>query len=367
MMPAASVLRFMTVPLKTAPLLVIIIFSLLLMLAMQASLFGIPLAVVLLTGFCNYSFLLLDSVADNHVEPPVLAVEMMNPVSGQRTLVLLVTIAVFVAAAHGGAVLLGRGFYLPAALVSAMILPALIGVQAVTGSALQALNLYAGLALMRRLGSDYLLTVVFMAACVFAWTIAGALPSIVRLALAMYLWLAAFTLLGGVLRERRDDVGIDDSPTPALLDDTAHAQRARDQFVDRIYAQWRGGAHANALHTISVQVDAANDPLKELRWLYAATRKWPDSRLANKLAQQLLPRLLLARHTGEALDIVRAQLRVDENFRPLAASEALDMAMLARDAGDRATARLLLRDFGLRYPRDPAHAAAHALSRQLER
>ncbi|HEY5807818.1 MAG TPA: hypothetical protein VIT67_07610 [Povalibacter sp.] len=190
---------------------------------------------------------------------------------------------------------------------------------------------------------------------------------LIWIALGMYLWLSGFTPLGGVLRERREDLGVDDTPTPALLDDSAHAQRLRDQLVDRIYAQWRGGAQHNALQTIAMQVDSANDPLEELKWLYEAIRKWPDPRLANRLAQQLLPKLLIARRKGEALDIVRVQLRADDQFRPLAASEALDVAMLARNAGDRPTARLLLRDFERCYPRDPAHAAAQSLSRQLER
>ncbi|HEY5807817.1 MAG TPA: hypothetical protein VIT67_07605, partial [Povalibacter sp.] len=164
MLAAASILKFVSMPLKTAPMLVIVVFSALLLLAMKASLLGIPLAAVLLTGFCNYSFILLDSVADNAAEPPVLSIEMMNPVSGQRTLILLIIIGVLIAAAHSGAIWLGGWFYLLSAIVSAMILPAMIAVQAVTGSALQALNLRAGFALIWRLGSDYLLIVAFMAA-----------------------------------------------------------------------------------------------------------------------------------------------------------------------------------------------------------
>lgn len=38
--------------------------------------------------------------------------------------------------------------------------------------------------------------------------------------------------------------------------------------MDRIYAEWRGGAHKNAWLTVLRQLEEAADPVAELRWLY---------------------------------------------------------------------------------------------------
>ncbi|HKE95788.1 MAG TPA: hypothetical protein VKB34_15840, partial [Povalibacter sp.] len=186
--------------------------------------------------------------------------------------------------------------------------------------------------------------------------------------LFMYLWLALFTLIGGVLRERRDDLGLDADlePEPGP-EDGKQREQERARLIDRIYAQWRGGAQHNALQTIAAQLGSAADPMAELQWLYESIAQWPDPRLANRLAQQLLPQLLAARRNGEALDIARARLKTDGNFRPESGETTLRLALLARDAGDRPVARTLLSDFDQRYPRDPALTAAISLREQLER
>jgi hypothetical protein len=85
------------------------------------------------------------------------------------------------------------------------------------------------------------------------------------------------------------------------------------------------------------------------------------------LAQELLPHLLAARRTGDALNIVRSQLRADERFRPLASTDTIKLIELARDAGDRRTARMLLADFSNRYEDQVAQRIAAQLAQQLER
>ena len=145
-------------------------------------------------------------------------------------------------------------------------------------------------------------------------------PEVLRIALLMYAWLAIFSLLGGVLWERRLDIGLDDAHTPEHIDtgddEAAPDERVRDREIDRIYAEWRGGAHANAWKSTLALVDSGSDPIVELRWLYQRAAQWPDGRLADRLARELLPRLLAKRSTGEALDLVRERLRKDPRFRP---------------------------------------------------
>src|SRR5687767_2015790 len=88
-MGAAAILRYLAVPLRTAPLLLIGTFSVLLVLAISARFLGIPLGLILLSWFSKYSFVLMDHVAEGVAEPPVLSLEMVNPLSEQRPMILL--------------------------------------------------------------------------------------------------------------------------------------------------------------------------------------------------------------------------------------------------------------------------------------
>ena len=93
----------------------------------------------------------------------------------------------------------------------------------------------------------------------------------------------------------------------------------------------------------------------------------PASRLAGRVAQELIPRLLSIKRYGEAIALTRRRLATDRDFRPVTAAETLQMVRLARDGGDRPTARSLLRDFERIFPNDPLQAASDELTSELER
>ena len=375
-MGAAAILRYLAVPLRTAPLLLIGTFSVLLFVAFYAGFLGIPLGLILLSWFSKYSFVLLDRLAEGVVEPPVLSTEMVNPLDEQRPVILLVMLIGLFYGSSAAGYWVGHRGALVLMLAVAAILPAVIAVQGATGTVVQSLNPRRVLGLIVRLRGDYLVILGFVALVwLFArWVVASSigesLPLVVRIALVMYAWLAMFSLIGGVLFERRVDIGLDDVHTPEGVDadddDDTPDDRVRDREIDRIYAEWRGGAHANAWNSVLALVGKSSDPIAELRWLYQRTAQWPDGRLADRLARELLPRLLVQRSTGEALDLVRERLRKDARFRPAGSADLLTLVHLARTAGDRATARLLLHDFSKLYPGDPAQAMVDRLNTQLQ-
>lgn len=375
-MGAAAILRYLVIPLRTAPLLLIGTFSVLLVLAAKAGFFGIPLGLILLSWFTKYSFVLMDHLADGVVEPPVLSIEMVNPLSEQRPMVLLLlTIGLFYASDAASYWVGERGALVLLFAVGA-ILPAVVAVQGATGTVVQSLNPRRVLGLIARLRGDYL---VILGCIALVWLlsrfvvesgIGGALPLILQIALLLYGWLAMFSMIGGVLFERRLDIGLDDVHTPesidASADDDAPDERTRDREMDRIYAEWRGGAHANAWNTVLGLINRSSDQLGELRWLHRRAAQWPDGRLADRLARELLPQLLARRITGEALDLVRERLKKNARFRPAGSADLLTLVNLARTAGDRATARLLLQDFATLFPDDPAQATVDRLNTQLQ-
>jgi hypothetical protein len=377
-MSAAAILRSLAIPLRMAPLLLIGTFSLLLILAMKAGLFGIPLGLIVLSWFTKYSFVLMDHLAEGVVEPPVLSIEMVNPLSEQRPMImLLLTIGLFYAS-DAASYWVGKQGALVLMVAVGATLPAIVAVQGATGTVVQSLNPRRVLGLIGRLRGDYVLILGFVGLVwlffriVLESAFGDALPLMLRIALLMYAWLAVFSLIGGVLFERRLELGLDDVHTPESVDpgdddeDDTPDERARDKEIDRIYAEWRGGAHANAWKSVLALVSDSRDELIELRWLYQRAAQWPDGRLAERLARELLPRLLAKRITGEALDVARERLRKNPQFRPAASADLLTLVHLAQAAGDRATARLLLHDFAALYPGDPAQAVVDRLNTQLQ-
>jgi hypothetical protein len=374
-MGAAAILRYLAIPLRMAPLLLIGTFSVLLVLALKAGLFGIALGLIVLSWFTKYAFVLMDALAEGVVEPPVLSIEMVNPLSEQRPMVLLLlTIGLFYAS-NSASYWVGEQGALVLKLVVAATLPAVIAVQGATSMVAQSLNPRRVFGLILRLRGDYLLILGFiglvwlLSSFVIESSIGEALPIVLRAAWLLYAWLAVFSLIGGVLFERRLDIGLDDVHTPESVepgddDDEKPDERARDKEIDRIYAEWRGGAHANAWKTVLTLVSQSKDEMAELRWLHQRASQWPDGRLAERLARELLPRLLAKRMTGEALDLVRERLKRNARFRPTASTELVTLVHLARTAGDRATARLLLQDFSTLFPGDPAQAVVDRLNTQ---
>jgi hypothetical protein len=94
---------------------------------------------------------------------------------------------------------------------------------------------------------------------------------------------------------------------------------------------------------------------------------WQSPRLANRLAQELLPLLLATQRNGEALKVAQARLRADRDFRPVNSEQVIKLAQLARAGGDVSLARGLLADFEQRFPDDPARSSAEQLARLLQR
>jgi hypothetical protein len=381
-MQAMETLKFLLVPLRGAAIALIFLFSLLLLIAAAGGLLGLPLALIVISWFFKYGFALLDQVADGVNEPPVLSYEMVNPVNESRPLGLLLVVTIFYGVTEVLGQWLGGEVTTVLRVAGLLLLPAVIMAQA-AGAFPQSLNPIALVQLIVRVPGSYALILAVLG---FFWMLATALvtwlpdaelpfsihiplPEGVRIAVLMYAWLASFAMIGGVLFVRRLELGFEPSHSPERAAEKAGRERQRqiDQLIDRIFAEWRGGAYGNAWRTIETHLQQSARPSDDLRDLFQRASQWPDRRLAHRLAQEMLPHLLKARRTGDALNIVRSQLQADVNFRPLESSDAIKLIELARDAGDRRTARMLLTGFADRYPDDVAQRIAGHLSQQLER
>jgi hypothetical protein len=336
--------------------------------------FGTPLIVIMLTWTFRYGLLMMEHVAWDGKEAPVLEVEMLNPIEQTKSGVLLFVTGLFFAIYYGAQYWFGS---LPGAIVGLVavgLLPAIAAVQVAKDRALQALDPRDWFHLLRWMKTDYLLVlagilIYWLGAFVLVLTPLGHyVPLFFEVALLIFGWIALQALLGGAIRERRIS-DPDDSPIERFERGISQEEieRQREQKIDRIYGEWRSGAQKNAWQTLMREVQESEDPIGELRWMLERIARWDEPRLLNRVAQELVPRLIAVSRFGEAITVTRQRLAADPQYRPVTATETLRIARIARDGGDRPTARALLGDFQRIFPNDPLQSAANELARELQR
>src|SRR6185437_16678609 len=118
--------RYLLYPLRGAALVLVITFTLGWMIVVRAGFMGIPLALLLASWLFKYCFVLLDALVIGAEEPPVLSIEMVNPVDEQRPLAQAILIAggVWLAVELGKLTVPALGWLMGALLVA--LLPASI-------------------------------------------------------------------------------------------------------------------------------------------------------------------------------------------------------------------------------------------------
>ena len=372
-MNGLATLRYLALPFRTASLLLVAIFSVLLRLALHAGLLGLPVLLIIGSWFFKYAFLLLDHAAQGRPGAPVLSVEAANPLGEMRPLLFgsLVGVAYMATAALGE--------FTSSTLVSALrllglfVLPAVLATHTITGSAAEALNPSTVAAVVRRLGSGYLVILCVAVACGWAGRAVvldgGDLAFLLRIALLMLLWLTLFAVLGGAIHDRRLELGFEPEHSPERRErlEARERDRERDHFLDQVFAEYRAGARGNPWATIQARANQSANPLAEYAWIHDRVTGWSKLALAERVAQELLPQLLANNRNSEALRIARERLQANEQFRPLASESLLRLAELGRDAGDRPLARTLLGDFDRHYPDDPLAQRARRLAAELAR
>jgi hypothetical protein len=369
--PLAS-LRSLSLPFHLAPLLLVSVFATLLLAGARAGLPGLPILLIVGSWFCKYAFMLLDHAAEGRPGAPVLSADDINPLGETRPLAYGIAIAVFYAASAGLGEYLGPAFKSAVRLLGLLSLPVVIATHTITGSFARSLHPVAVAETARGLGIGYLLVLGVVAACVWLGEIivfdAGSASLWLRIALLMLLWLMMFSLLGGVIHARRLELGFEPehSPERRRLRDQRDRDRERDRFIDQVFAEYRSGSSRNAWDTIKARAERGPDRVAEYAWIHERVASWSGPRLANRVAQELLPLLLSAGRNGEALRLVENRLRSDPQFHPLSGDDAIRIAQLARDGGNRPLARSMLREFELRFPDHPSHDTARLLASQLD-
>jgi hypothetical protein len=366
----ASLLRHLIRPIRGGAAGVLIVFSLLLAIAAHAGLLGIPLAFILISWFFKYAYILFDHTVWGFDEPPALDIQMLNPVDEQRPLAQVLILGLIYAAVKLAGTRLGAGVATCLAAAAALLLPASIAVLGLERNILKALSPMALVRMIQGLGMVYPAVLALIACGLVGAALLERLDLWLPLqvGIAMLVVLSMFSVLGGALYERRNELGLETrrSPEHAMERQRREDLRQSEAMVTHAYGQMRAGSHAKAWEELQGWLASRGDSPADYRWLCDRLSAWHDTRYPNRLTEEHVEKLLRLRHDGQALDAVVYRLRQDPSFRPKTAAATLRIATLAAQGGGaRSAARTLLSDFATRFKEDPNVAAAETLAKQL--
>jgi hypothetical protein len=338
--------RYFLLPLHSTTLLLLVTFTLGWVLAAKAGFAGIPLGLILLSWFFKYCFVLLDSIVAGSEAPPVLAIEMVNPIDEQRPLAQAAIIVCAILLVRAIFDHLGR----PAGLVSGSILlfelPASVAVLGVTGNPFRAVWPPEIWAITRACGREYVLIVISMfAAGVLAYGLLHLGAPIWLLIAMVQLWfLFAFSLVGGAIFEHRHELGIESRTRrerETELKERDHVLE-RNRMLDRAYASFRVRNPSEGWQEIQAWLERhakGDQRLRELAAVLRSTSSWDDARPADRLANDLIATLLAMKENGKALEVLEQRLLSNPSFRPAQPAQAAQLAELASAAGKPALRR----------------------------
>jgi hypothetical protein len=368
--PQLKILPHLLRPARGGAAGVLIVFAILLSVAANAGLMGIPLAFILTSWLFKYAYILFDHTVRGFDEPPTLDIQMLNPLDEQRPLAQVVILGLIYAAVEFARRTMGPSAALAIAVVAALFLPASVAILGLEHNIFKAAYPVAWVRMVWRLGPMYVVVLAIIAGYALLITLLGrwALWLPVQIALFLFCILSIFSVLGGALYERRHELGLETWVSPERTEELErkHDLRQSEQEVTEAYGQMRVGSHTQAWQLLQAWLTARGNAPEDYRWLCGRVAAWGDLRYITRLTEDYVERLLALKRTGEALDVVSARLIHDPAFRPKTAAATLQIARIAAAGGGTPrVARTLLTDFPARYAGDPCVPAAAALARHL--
>jgi hypothetical protein len=366
-----ALIRHLLRPARGGAAAVLIVFAMLLAIASKAGLIrGLVMTVFLASWFFKYAYVLFDHTVRGFDEPPVLDVDMLNPLNEQRPFAQVVILVLIYFAVTYVKHALGSAVASIVAVAAILLAPASVAVLGLESNVIKAANPVAWVRMVLGLGPMYLLVLIVIAGygLLIAFMAHWELWLSVQIATFLFGVLSVFSVLGGALYERRHELGLEAWASPELIEERRKAQELRqsEYEVTAAYGQMRAGSHTQAWETLQTWLSSRAHAPDDYRWLCGRVALWGDPRYVTRLTEEYVDRLLALKRNGEALDVVAARLTEDPGFRPKSAVATLQIARFAAGGGGKPpVARALLADFSTRFAGDRCVPAASALAREL--
>lgn len=350
-----DLLKVLAMPFQMASLLFVAASSLLLGLVTSMgtrlymtailSLFVIWLMLVWLT---NFAVRLIDDAANGLRETSAASAEMLaDPYLDSRCWVHPL-LAVAVGALH---FVYPQWPVWPTLLFATLLFPASIGACVVTGHARDALNPRQMLRVIQGLGVWYALLVLFLALCAMSAVLLVKLlpPGTVLYASEQLLVLIAYAGIGGVLYERRFELGFDPRVSPERTARRLESERvARLQgLLDGLYNDLRIRETDRAIAKVRQWLASLQPDLLagDVHAILAAGRQWTTLREYPRLLQGFMPVLLELQQPALACAVAETGLSLDAGFGALEEKDTIALVDYALATGRRRAAAQLLDNY----------------------
>jgi hypothetical protein len=315
-------------------------FGLLEYIATRGGLFGLWLGILLLVALGRYCYSILRAAAQGREHLPAVSIESFNPVGD---IMVLWHIILF------PGLILATAPYQPAgsvvAIIVACVFPASAALMGLTANIAHSLKPTALLGVARTIGSDYLLLVIAYV-CIFlgvsvllTWVVPQLMIVTAIFAFMLETWalLAAFALIGSVIRQHRHDFEIPGEIVPREEEELALRHKGWRRDLDRAYGSMRSGLIASGYDTLHKLVEENEDSLEINHWLIENLFDWEEKKYALEVAAKLVPRLEATGNVTGALELFRRCRYHDTAFS--APRETLDaLAAHAEDIGQQGLA-----------------------------
>lgn len=303
------------------------------------------------------SYEILSSTASGHMDGPPAVMQMSGGIMFKHIGLLLVLVFGYVLIAGLSAspllaILLG--------LFVLLALPAAIMTLAMTQSLLAALNPATWVTIMRVTGAAYLLTSVFLLLMLVSrtWVEGLLLPmvgnsmalfNIVSWAITGYFMAASFHLMGYLLYQHHEELGIE--PEVASGDEPGEGENV---LIAQASELVRDGQPEEAARQLQREIERSGVEPEVHEYYRKLLRNRGDQERLARHGVLYIPILIHARdNVDRAVDVAEECLAADRNFEPRQSADVLPLARRAFEKGRHKLVLKLSSGFGKRHPKHP--------------
>lgn len=307
-----TLLRALSIPFHFTSALLVVLLAMLLTAAISYDTSGflwIAPAVVITSWLFKYAFAMLESIADGEIYAPVASIEMISPFEQRPLLLLLIVIGL----AQLGWWASGIFAQVMVAMLFALV-PAFVALLGATRRVTLALNPLAIFQTVRGMGAWYVVILISIALSV-AVSIYVAHSGVWRIVwyfqISMSV-LVVFSLIGGVMYERRFELGHEPRISPerdAVIDQRAHHAQLK-RVLDQMYHAIRMGDLVRATHELEQWLTGVDDDYvaTDCQYIHSTALTWSDAGMLTAATRVLAEHLVRTGHADMLAELMTATL-----------------------------------------------------------
>jgi hypothetical protein len=344
-----TLLRALSIPFHPTSAIFIALLSILVAVAIRYDITGIlwilPAFIATSWAF-KYAFAMLESIADGEIEAPVASYEMLSVFEQRPFVLLLIVIGIgqFTWWIDGT-----KGYVLVALLIA--LIPASIGILGATQRVILSVNPLVLLQTVRGMGWWYvlLLTVVAALGGLSVWLVQSGVWLVVSVWQIGMSVLVVFSLIGGVMFERRIEIGHEPriSPEKVALVERREHERLLKRALDEIYNAVRLGDLVRAMRDLDQWLSSVDDEFvaSDCDHIHTTIMGWNDAEMLTAASRAIALTLVQVEHPDLLTVVVAATLKSLPAFTLKTEQSLLTVVHLLQSRGRRDLALPLVVNF----------------------